>query len=574
MRNLKDLLRSRLQGPVARLHSLSYRSKLRLICLAVSILPLTITTIFCYHQIVTSLYEREKTNLEYTLQTAADTLSYQTGLYENLLLHIVSSEAVMDTAFGSYNTIYDKYEQFTYSYDVFLNTIYAQHPEVGQITLYTARDDLQHGRQLRSLESLTEEGWLSEDLSEVEAMPRWFIDSDGCPVAAARVPNPYTRYIQSYSEDIVCIRFPSRSFFYFLDNLTADCHLKVYSDSRVIIDYTDPKAAKSLSLGVVGLSRESSCGWTILMEKPRYLALRSGNELLLVMGAVILVCLVLIAMLSRLFSDFSVKRINRLHGAMQIMQGGNFDIRIHDDCSDEIGALTNDFQVMADEIGRLIRENYQNRITLKEAQLKALQAQINPHFLYNCLSLINSRAQLSGEEEISRMSQLMSSFYRTTLNKGRSDTLLRDEVKNVLSYLEIQQLLHDGVFRVVTRIDPVLPELRMPNLILQPLVENAIVHGLLPRGGDRGMLFLTVCRVEGRMHFTVMDNGVGIPPEKLPSLITTESGGYGLKNVSDRLLLTYGEESALRINSIPGESTMITFSIPIPDDAAAAPFGQ
>ena len=255
---------------------------------------------------------------------------------------------------------------------------------------------------------------------------------------------------------------------------------------------------------------------------------------------------------------------------MQIVQTGNFDIDLHDDCQDEIGVLTSNFRTMANEIQTLIQENYQKTITLKEAQFKALQAQINPHFLYNCLSLINSRALLTHQNDISQMSQLMSTFYRTTLNKGNSMTLLRDEIRNVMSYLEIQRLLHDNRFQVITQIDPILPEISVPNLLLQPLVENSIVHGLLPRQSGDGCLFLTIRRVDNAIHFNVMDNGVGIEPEKIASLTSTDSSGYGLKNVNERLLLTYGEESCLKIKSIQNESTMITFFIPFSDPPSSS----
>lgn len=139
-----------------------------------------------------------------------------------------------------------------------------------------------------------------------------------------------------------------------------------------------------------------------------------------------------------------------------------------DDSTDELGDLTNNLQAMIDEINRLIREDYQTKIELKETQFKALQAQINPHFLYNCLSLINNKALMNNQPEISQMSQLLSVFYRTTLNKGKSETLLQNEIKNVTSYIDIQRLLHDNIFDVMYQIDPNLPEIEVPNLLLQP----------------------------------------------------------------------------------------------------------
>lgn len=228
-----------------------------------------------------------------------------------------------------------------------------------------------------------------------------------------------------------------------------------------------------------------------------------------------------------------------------------------------MGQLTNSFQHMIEELNRLVVEDYKNKITLKETQLMALQAQINPHFLYNCLSQINSKALINNQPEISQMAQLLSTFYRTTLNKGRAETLVVNEIKNVKAYIDIQRILNDNVFDAAYQIDEQLPEQEIPNLLLQPLVENAIVHGILPNKTRHGNLFLTISVVNGLIHFTVMDNGLGIPPEKIPLLTQTQSSGYGLKNVHERLLLTYGENHGLKINSILDQSTMITFTIPV-----------
>lgn len=552
-----------MQRGILFLQNLSYRKKLLLTSVTVSIVPLMITTVFCYYQITSGLYQREMTALNYTLNTATDSLNSQVQLYENLLMNLSSSDTVIKTASQQYKTIYEKYEQFTYSFDVFLNSVYTQYPQVEQITLYTEQENLQHGKQLQPLSSLKEESWYPGSMEQIRALPQWFVDTDGDMVVIARVPEPYTRYIRAYSDNCIAIRIPQKSFFYFLDNLSDDCHLKIVSDKKTFFEYTAASVSKIPESNMTTITAEASNEWVLTLQKPYDLITQSANQMILVMVLIIMVCLVLIVFLSNLFSDFSVKRIDKLHRTMQqIQESGNFEIHIHDDCQDEIGQLTNNFQTMADEIRTLIQENYQNKITLKEAQLKALQAQINPHFLYNCLSLINSRALLTNQADISQMSQLMSTFYRTTLNKGRSDILLRDEIKNVLSYIEIQRLLHDNAFQVLSQIDPMLPDIYVPNLILQPLVENSIIHGILPKGISKGRLFLTIRRVDDMIHFTVMDNGVGIPAERIPLLTQTDSNGYGLKNVNERLLLTYGEGSVLKINSIQNESTMITFCIP------------
>lgn len=542
--------------------NLSYQRKILLTCLTVSILPLTITTVFCYFQISNSLLKEEKNALNYTLQTAADSLDSQITLYENLLSHVAMSEIVINTASREYNTIYDKYEQFTYSYDVFINNIYTQYRDVKHITLYTVQDGLEHGPQIKSIDKLNSEPWFMGTTSTVSPSGQWFIDDNGDLIVIARIPEPFTKYVKAYSQNCVAIRIDGKGFFYFLDHLTDDCRVNVLCGTRSFFEYTSPSISENENIKMESLSLKSQKSWTISMEKPHYLIVQSARHMLWVMLIITGACLVLVFVLSGIFSDFSVRRIHRLNKAMQVIQTGDFSLTVSDDSKDEIGVMTNNFQTMSEKISTLIKENYQSQITLKEAQLKALQAQINPHFLYNCLSLINSRALLTHQDDIGKMSQLMSTFYRTTLNKGKSDILIKDEIKNVLAYLEIQQLLHDKVFSVQTEIDPLLPDIRVPNLILQPLVENSIVHGILPKGKE-GKLYLTVRRVENMLHFMVMDNGVGIPPEKIPTLTCTESNGYGLKNVNERLILTYGEQSALKINSIPNESTMIVFKIPI-----------
>lgn len=538
--------------------------------MTVSILPLAITTVFCYNQITSSLFRQEEAALRETLNTAADSLHFQAELYENLLQYVCNSEAVISTSSREYATVYEKYHQFSYVFDVFLNSVMVQHPEVERITLYTDRNDIRHGKQLQLLSDLEAEPWFTEELSDLTAEPQWFARDDKSVVLVARVPKPYLKYVTAYSDSCVAVIIPRQAFYYFLDNLS-QCHLTITREGKTFYEYTDPDIAGTLSTtSLTSLSAEIEGEWLIQIERPAYLIFQSAAWLIVVMIGIIVVCFFLIFFLSRLFADFSTRRIDALNRSMQIVQTGNFDIDLHDDCQDEIGVLTNNFRTMANEIQTLIQENYQKTITLKEAQFKALQAQINPHFLYNCLSLINSRALLTHQNDISQMSQLMSTFYRTTLNKGNSMTLLRDEIRNVMSYLEIQRLLHDNRFQVITQIDPILPEISVPNLLLQPLVENSIVHGLLPRQSGDGCLFLTIRRVDNAIHFNVMDNGVGIEPEKIASLTSTDSSGYGLKNVNERLLLTYGEESCLKIKSIQNKSTMITFFIPFSDPPSSS----
>lgn len=549
--------------------NLNYKRKMVLTCVLVGLIPLTLLGTFCYSQTVSMLLEKEQDSMSSSVNTAYNSMNHEIQLYEDQISYLTNLETIIHVASDSYDSTIEKFEVLNYTYDVLLSGIYSQHPEISQITLYVDRTDLFHGKQLRPITDLENEPWY--DSLEEATQPVWHMDQDGYLCIIQRIPDPYIKFISSFSRHCLWIRIQPSVFFQVLNGLSSDYRLQISTKAETFYDYTDPAIGvsdASRTRWTTQTSEELDNGWTILLGKPSNLLTAPADQMVIIIFGVILVCCVLIFTVSNFLSGFFAQKVDRLLCVMQEVQEGNLSVQIHDNCPDEIGRLTNSFQQIIDELNRLITENYQNKITLKETQLLALQAQIHPHFLYNCLSLINSRALMNHQPEISEMAQLLSTFYRTSLNKGRSETLLSNEIKNVKSYIKIQLLLNDNAFDVVYQIDPQLPEQEIPNLLLQPLVENAIVHGILPNKAKRGTLYLTVTKVNRQIHFIIMDNGIGIPEEKISSLTQTQSDGYGLKNVHERLKLTYGETYGLTIHSIVNESTMITFTIPVQNDSS------
>ena len=208
-----------------------------------------ITTVFCYYQIVSNLYEKETTALEYTLNTAADSLNHQLELYENLITHVTNTDTVITTASREYESIYEKYEQFTYSYDVFLTSVYNQHPDVEQITLYTRQEGLSHGMQLRPLSELPQQTWfyrrpgVHPSAATVVYRQRWEYGGTG------KGPRTLHQIHPSYSDNCVAIRISEKAFFYFLDNISDDCYVKVSSPIKPILNIHPlllPGAAKNI----------------------------------------------------------------------------------------------------------------------------------------------------------------------------------------------------------------------------------------------------------------------------------------------------------------------------------------
>lgn len=194
--------------------------------------------------------------------------------------------------------------------------------------------------------------------------------------------------------------------------------------------------------------------------------------------------------------------------------------------------------------------------------MRALQAQINPHFLYNSLSMINWKALEAEQEDISQITLSLSTFYRTALNKGKNILLVKDEIANIKSYLDIQLAMHDNSFDVVYDIDESILKYETLNLILQPLLENAIGHGIDVKTDGRGEI-----RIEGKengdfLDFTVSDNGVGMTKTQAALILSKSSNGYGVSNVNERIKLYYGEEYAVKIESTPGTGTKVMLHFP------------
>jgi two-component system sensor histidine kinase YesM len=222
--------------------------------------------------------------------------------------------------------------------------------------------------------------------------------------------------------------------------------------------------------------------------------------------------------------------------------------------------MTHRLRELAD---RVFKEGERTR----EAELMLLQSQINPHFLYNSLDTIYWMAERARATEIARMAMWLGRFYRLNLSRGR-DTITMDQmVGQITSYLNIQQVRFRGRFEYSIRVADGLGSHGIPNLLVQPLVENAVYHGVEQVVGH-GRIVLAVRKRAGKLQIVVHDNGAGIPTERLGALRRElfepeeTSCSYGLKNVHLRVRLKYGDRFGLHIESRPGRGTIVRLDIP------------
>lgn len=231
----------------------------------------------------------------------------------------------------------------------------------------------------------------------------------------------------------------------------------------------------------------------------------------------------------------------------------------------EIQTLSDGFENMVGRLNQLIEQNRQEQISLRSAELALLQAQINPHFLYNTLDAIVWLIEMEKNEQAVEMVTSLSAFFRSSLSNGRDIITLREEEQHVRSYLEIQHVRYKDILDYRIEIDPELEQYEIPKLTLQPLVENALYHGIKLKRGQ-GHIVVTGRAEGGDICLMVRDDGAGMTEERLSEIQAAIAGkqrvGFGVATVHERLQLLFGTSYGLSIDSRPGEGTSVCVRIP------------
>lgn len=321
--------------------------------------------------------------------------------------------------------------------------------------------------------------------------------------------------------------------------------------------------------------REPLVGWTIVGLVPFEQYSARNRYILLLTAAAVTVSVLATAALILYF----VRRVtNPLRALTRLLSKLNPDEPLPlypASTSDEIGRLAQSYNRLGSHIEKLKRELIRGETRKKEADMRALQAQINPHFLYNTLSSIHWMALMTEEKRIADMVGALSDFLRFSLNKGKEYCPVHQEIAHIRNYAQVQSIRYPDKFDIDFTLDPSLQDKFMLKLLLQPLVENAMIHGIQKKEG-RGTISVYVGREGDRMSFIIQDDGVGMTKERLEairgSLRLAESGeapdiSYGLRNVHERLLLHYGPEAGLRIDSREQAGTRVSFSIPVLEES-------
>lgn len=275
-------------------------------------------------------------------------------------------------------------------------------------------------------------------------------------------------------------------------------------------------------------------------------------------------------------TDRITKPIATLEKSMEAVEKGNFDIQIDVKGEYEVVALSKRFNLMTSQIKTLMAQVVEEQESKRKSELSALQAQINPHFLYNTLDSVIWMAENEKHKEVVKMVTALAKLFRISLSKGRTIISVEEEVTHAKNYLTIQKMRYKDQFEYQFEVEDSVRKLKTLKLILQPIIENAIYHGVRQMI-DPGQIIISVKQKNGTIEFKVTDNGLGMEPEACQKILkenlqnqrkTVGVGGVGVRNVNDRIKLMYGSDYGVDIKSELENGTQVTLTIPIWEDPA------
>jgi two-component system sensor histidine kinase YesM len=332
-----------------------------------------------------------------------------------------------------------------------------------------------------------------------------------------------------------------------------------------------PEGADDRELFFSDLSAESGLTTTVRISKSQLF--HSTETFNIYSGALIAVLAAVILTLSVYFSFRLVKPIKELKAATEECADGNYDVRIPVQTGDEIGMLCSSFNTMAIKLKNLLESVYLYQLQTKQAQLEALQNQINPHFLHNTLETIRMKALLNQDREVAGMIKLLARLFRITLDRTHNVVTLKDELEHVDTYVKVQNMRFNGRFQLSLNVREELKSCCIIKLTLQPIVENCIVHGFADTFEEE-IIRIDITADDRTVFISICDNGKGIEPDNLERLkarirhagsAAPESGersSIGIVNISERIRLEYGPDYGLDIGPGGEGGTVVRLWIP------------
>lgn len=308
----------------------------------------------------------------------------------------------------------------------------------------------------------------------------------------------------------------------------------------------------------------SGPNWQLIETIPLESFMPGKTAVNMVIVIAVLLCILFGILFSIIQSIYLVKPLSRLHKEMYKLRKGDFHVALNTQRKDEIGEINLGFTEMASQLEKTINDVYIGKIKQREAELIALEAQINPHFLYNTLDSIHWLALKNRDYDVSEQIEALSGIFKHVLNKGREIVSVREEIDFLKDYMFLQKAKYGDRITLDIRVENDSLEYATPKLILQPLVENAILHGLEQKV-EGGTIQVDIAREDGILRFVVRDDGKGSDEAKIRSMLADgeqSTNIFALKNIDERIKLRFGDSYGLSFHSREGSGTRVEVRLP------------
>lgn len=349
----------------------------------------------------------------------------------------------------------------------------------------------------------------------------------------------------------------------------------VHPNNRVSIELPKLQEYKAMSLvklkdgAFYYTQRVMENGWKIIGLIPKSEVKKQSSIVTTIYIAATVIMIAIVFTISFVFSKYYSGKIFALKKRVNDITEGNLSVineEVDSSTKDEMDELYNNFEFMVSEVKRLMKEQYRLGKDVTRAEMRALQAQINPHFLYNTLDLINWGALDYGAESVAKIARDLGQFYRLSLNHGSAVISIAEELLHVECFIRIENVHYEGAIHLETEVDEDIKNFACLNILLQPFVENAIVHGIAEHPDIKEVnIKITANKLEDDIEFHIIDDGLGVDKKEIEKLLNERPvGGYrgfGINNVNFRLKLCYGEDYGIHYDNIKPHGTDVTIRI-------------
>lgn len=342
--------------------------------------------------------------------------------------------------------------------------------------------------------------------------------------------------------------------------------------NQALIDYTmlhlDPLAADSTidfsSSKYFQLSEKiTTTNWTLVALIPKQAVSSEAYSSAVLSLLFSLVFALLAAVVALLYFSGITRSLGNLSDHLRYVEAGDYGRQIKVEGDQEMRSLQQSFNSMSKTIRDLITERYRNQILLQYSELKALENQIKPHFLYNTMDVIKFKALRAGALEVVTIIEILARFFRQTLGSGKRIITLEEEILHIDLYMQLQNYRYGNAIRLEKDVPEELRTCPILRFLLQPLVENSITHGIQMKDDHSGTISISACRENNNLRIRLIDDGAGMPPEILAGILTNKRQGYGVQNVHQRIQVFYGEAYGLNYVYSNSTGTCVDILIPI-----------